>query len=96
LTDDETASIEADGSLSEVEPMTDEEETEWVNENPDAEEFFEEPPNWLPEPDPDYFDEGEYDPTVEYEQEPELSPEEVPDTPPEEDPVPDPEGEPEG
>jgi hypothetical protein len=85
LTDDETASIEEDGSLSDVEPMTDEEESEWVNENPDAEEFFEEEPDWLPDPDPNYFDEDDYDPMAEYEEETDFSSDEDPELNPEDD-----------
>jgi hypothetical protein len=93
------AEIDETGEVSDAEPIPEEQIEEWVNENPDAEEFFPEPPDWLPEPDPDYFGEGGYEPTAEYEdltgENPEENPEAGTEVSPEESPEVSPENPPE-
>ncbi len=53
LTDGQESTIEEDQAPSDAEQMSEEEIQQWVNENPDAQEFFENgSPEWLPSPEP--------------------------------------------
>ncbi len=55
LTEGEYVSVGDDGDYSEVEDIPEDELEEWVNENPEYDEFFDgEVPDWVPEPDDDY------------------------------------------
>ncbi|MBI3739660.1 MAG: FecR domain-containing protein [Chloroflexi bacterium] len=53
LTDGQESTIEEDQPPSEPEQMSEEEIQQWVDENPDAQEFFDNStPDWLPSPEP--------------------------------------------